>query len=132
MRRPGHCQRQDVTMGNPADGAELAELDRSAPEMLGAGRPMRLTGRLDALTRLDFRGHPWARLLVGCALSDADPTDQRGVAYAAEALAEFRQGGDAQGEAYSCFVIGCRALERGDIPGAAQWWDQARHADGPT
>jgi tetratricopeptide (TPR) repeat protein len=121
-----------MTVGNPADEAQLAELDRSAQQLLGAGRPMRLAGRLDELVALDFRGHPWARLLVGCAASDADPADERGPAQVATALAEFRDAGDGRGEAYACFVLGCRALEQGDINGAAQWWEAARQADGPA
>lgn len=119
-------------MGNPAYEKQLAELDRLAPELLGEGRPMRLSERADDLARLDFRGHPWARLLFGCALSDADPTDERGITQVTEALAEFRQARDGRGEAYACFVLGCRVLEQGDIAGAAQWWDSARSADGPA
>lgn len=110
----------------------LAELDRAAPELLGHGRPMRLANRLDELAGLDFRGHPWARLLVACALYDTDPTDGRWRAHLKGALRAFRARRDGQGVAYACFVLGCRALERGNIAQAAAWWEKARKTAGPV
>jgi tetratricopeptide (TPR) repeat protein len=106
----------------------LAELDRQAPTLLGEGRPLRVADDARHLGDASFRGHPWAKLLVGCALSDADPADGRGRRYATAALASFRRRGDRRGEAYACFVLGCRALEAGDITRAARWWRKARGA----
>lgn len=114
------------------DEGVLAELDRSAPEMLGDGRPIRLVERLDELVRLNFRGHPWARLLVACALYDADPADPRHRDFLMAALRAFRAQQDGRGVAYACFVLGCRALELGNITQAARWWDKSRAADGPA
>ena len=119
-------------MSHPADDEVLAELDRLAPEILGTGRAMRLADRVGELTRLDFTGHPWARLLVGCATRAADPVDERVTVFLEEALREFRDGGDSHGQAYACFLLGCRVLEHGDIGGAASWWDAARTAAGPA
>lgn len=119
-------------MSHGADNQVLAELDRLAPEILGTGRVMRLAGRVGELTRLDFTGHPWARLLMACATRAADPLDQRVVVFLEEALREFRRIRDGHGEAYACFLLGCRALEHGDVGGAARWWDGAREAAGPA
>jgi len=110
----------------------LAELDESARKLVGEGRPIRLVERLDELVCLDFRGHPWARLLVGCALYDADPADRRHLRHVLAALRDFRARQDDRGVSYACFVLGCRALERGDISLAARWWDKARDVDGPA
>jgi tetratricopeptide (TPR) repeat protein len=111
---------------------QLSELDRQAPELLGSGRSVRLPGRLEELADLQFRGHPWARLLVGCALGDTDSSDRRGLEHMRAALRTFRRRGDERGAAYAYFILGCRAGERGDIARAASWWEKAHHAAGPA
>ena len=110
----------------------LAELDRQAPALLGSGRAVRLPDQLDELAALTYRGHPWARLVVGCALGDVDPSDGRGLEHMRAALRTFRRRGDTAGEAYACFILGCRAGERGDIARAVHWWEAAHQVDGPA
>jgi tetratricopeptide (TPR) repeat protein len=105
---------------------KLCELDLLAPEVIGTGRPARYAALAGELADSDFRGHPWARLLLGCSLGDV--CDPRGSAHTVAALRAFRRSGDSRGVAYACFVLGCRALERGDIARAAQWWQKARAA----
>lgn len=108
----------------------LTELDRLAPQLLGEGRPVRVLEQARTFADSNFDGHPWARLLVGCALSDADPCDARGERHTRAALEAFRCSGDTSGQGYACFILGCRALERGDIPIAAWWWQTARQVAG--
>src|ERR1051325_4554266 len=106
--------------------ATLCELDRLAPEVIGTGRPARYAPLAAELADAGFRGHPWARLLLACALGDTG--DPGNVRLTEAALRSFRRSGDRRGEAYACFVLGCRALERGDIARAAQWFHKARAA----
>src|SRR6266545_6344506 len=112
------------------DHESLTELDRLAPELLTNGRPLRLQHRRDELAGLDFRGHPWARLLAACVLVDSDPLDREGRRHALAARRAFRRRQDAGGEGCACFLLGCWALEHGSIPAAAQWWGKARHLVG--
>ena len=92
---------------------KLCELDRLAPEVIGTGRPARYAALAGELADSGFRGHPWARLLLGCSLDDV--SDPRGSAHTVAALRAFRRSGDSRGVAYACFVLGCRAVEHGDI-----------------
>jgi tetratricopeptide (TPR) repeat protein len=107
------------------------QLDRMAPDMIASGRPVQLLGTHPDLADLDLRGHPWARLLVGCALWDADCTDPRARECAMAALRAFRRAGDVRGEGYCCFVLGSWAVTDGDLRGSGQWWDKARQLIGP-
>jgi tetratricopeptide (TPR) repeat protein len=78
------------------------------------------------LARLNFGGHPWARLLVACTLWDADCTDVRAREHAVGALQEFQRQGDGRGEGYSCFVLGSWAVTDGEINASGHWWEKAR------
>jgi tetratricopeptide (TPR) repeat protein len=111
--------------------ATPAQLDRIAPEMIASGRPVRLLDIHPDLADLDLRRHPWARLLVGCALWDADCTDPRAREHAMAARRAFRRTGDARGEGYSCFVLGSWAVTDGDLRASGQWWGKARQLIGP-
>src|SRR5436190_11472245 len=88
----------------------LDEMDRMAPEMISSGRPVRLLQERPDVADLDYRGHPWARLLAACAVWDADCTDPRAREHAMGALRAFRRAGDVRGEGYCCFVRGSWAV----------------------
>jgi hypothetical protein len=111
-------------------GFTVDELDRIAPDMIRSGRPVRLVGDRGELPDLDLRGHPWARLLVACAVWDIDCTDRRAREHTMTALRAFRRLGDARGEGYCCFVLGSWAVTDGDLRGSGRWWDKARQLVG--
>ncbi len=114
----------------------VEELDRIAVPLLAGGRPERIAPLLRALDMADLETHAWASVLVAAALQASTAgTDARIEGLLMSAEDEFWREGDEQGLGYVAFVRGSRALGRGNLDDAAEWWQQARdylgEDDGP-
>jgi len=123
-------------LGPPTEGADghavgdrLAELDRLAPQLLSKGRVDIAVGpELGELLGLEFRDHPWAKLVVATALNDL--RDDRAEVWLADGLRSFMRQQDKKGMGYAEWTLGNRALGGGQLEEAAQWYKLARgHLD---